>query len=217
MFLVGGMVYGALTETKETAMMVFLVSMAFVALMKAFQKKQGVKATYLCGVALTLAALCWPYVIVLLLPCTFFLLIPLEAFSRRTVAAMLLGALTPLWLYLPFALVANIGILAPYNIINVPVIQWPEILMPFFDYHDLNVLHTVTYGLLLIALVILSGHCVSYRFNGKLFVRIQRGIYISMAWIMAAMIVILPSYAGFMLPLMAAFMGPVVAQLTSEE
>lgn len=207
-FLVGAMVYGALTETRDTAAVTLLVSLSVVCLVKAFQNKCGVRHTYLCGIVLALAAIFQPYVLSLLLLFILFLLKPLEALSWRNVMAMFLGVLTPVWIYLPFGLAVRMRSM-DWDTVDM---QWPDIPVPFLGYQDVNALHVITYGLLLMLLIVLTTRRLSYRFKGKLFVRSQRSIYISMTWIVALIAVILPSLAGFLLPLMVAFTGPVAAQ-----
>lgn len=211
-FLVAAMAYGALMEDYASAAATLLVSVSLACLVKAFQDKQGVRHTYLCGVVLALAAAFWPYMLALFPLFAFFLLKPLEALSWRNVMAMLLGVLTPAWMYLPFGLAAHVRAMdweMADRLWKVPPVS-------FLEYQDIDVAHAIAYGLLLLLLLLLTVHRSSYRFKGKLFVRTQRSIYICMVWGMAVLTVLLPSFAGYLLPMMAAFVGPVAAQRVGE-
>lgn len=70
----------------------------------------------------------------------------------------------------------------------------------------------MVYGLLLLLFLILTVRRSSFRYKGKLFVRSQRAMYVSLVWIMVVLIPLFPSFADYLLPLMAACIGPVAAQ-----
>lgn len=207
------MAYGALMEDYGSAAATLLVSVSLVCLVKAFQNKQGVRHTYLCGVMLALAAAFWPYVLALFPLFAFFLLKPLEALSWRNVMAMLLGVLTPAWVYLPFGLAAHVRAMDWEMADRL----WTMPPVPFLEYQNIGMAHAIAYGLLLLLFLMLTVHRSSSRFKGKLFVRTQRSIYICMVWVVAVLVALLPSFAGYLLPMMAAFIGPVAAQRAGEK
>ena len=82
-----------------------------------------------------------------------------------------------------------------------------------FDYGEVTVFQAAIYGVLLLLFLGLIVRRSSYRFKGKLFVRRQRAVYITMVWAVALVMIVLPSLSNWLLPLMATFMGPVAAQV----
>lgn len=212
LFLVVAMAYGVVTTGAVTAVVTLVVSLAVMFLVKAFRDEHGVRHTYMAGIALTLAAMQWPYTVVLLPFMLFFLVKPLEAFSLRNVMAMLLGVLTPLWLYLPYWLYKHFQAM-DWMLLQEQLRQ-AELSVSLFNYGDVNALQAITYGILLLLFLVLTVNRSSYRYKGKLFVRSQRSIYITLTWLMALALIVLPSEAGHLLPLMAACIGPVAAQVS---
>lgn len=211
LFLVGAMAYGVMTAGITAAVVTLVVSASVIYLIKAFHNKKGVRHTFMAGVMLTLAAMAWPYVLLFLPFLLFFLVKPLEAFSGRNVMAMLLGTLTPLWLYLPYWLY-----------IHFQMMDWagmPDSYMRivktvrYFNYEDVTALQIIIYGILLLFFLVLTVRRTPYCYKGKLFVRSQRAIYITLTWVSAAFLLVFPSFADCFLPLMAAFIGPVAAQV----
>ena len=102
------MVYGVMTAGNMSAAVTLTMSVVIVCLARIFHDKAGVRHAYLAGIALACAAMAWPYVLALLPVLLFFLIKPQEAFSLRNVAAMLLGILTPGWIYLPYWLYVHL-------------------------------------------------------------------------------------------------------------
>lgn len=204
------MVYGVMTAGNMSAAVTLTMSVVIVCLARIFHDKAGVRHAYLAGIALACAAMAWPYVLALLPVLLFFLIKPQEAFSLRNVAAMMLGILTPGWIYLPYWLYVHLKamdwmLLAEhYKLVQVSV--------PLLDYGELTPLQPVVYGLLLLLFLILTVRRSSFRYKGKLFVRSQRAMYVSLVWIMVVLIPLFPSFADYLLPLMAACIGPVAAQ-----
>lgn len=211
LFLLGAVAYSVMTAGNMAAVVTLLLSISIVFLVKTSQEKDGVKYAYLAAFTLSLAAVAWPYVIVLLLAYLCFLIKPLEVFSVRRVMAMLLGALSPLWLYLPLWLYRH-----------VVAMDWQQVQEYYaqlvtqvtcFDYGEVTVMQAVIYGIMLFLFLGLIVRRSAFRYKGKLFVRMQRAVYISMVWIMVLTIIVLPSFADWLLPLMIAFIGPVAAQV----
>lgn len=203
--------YGVMTVGNMSAVVTVVLSLATVFLVKSSQEKNSVKYTYMAGFMLTLAAMAWPYVIVLLLLFCCFLVKPLESITVRNVMAMLLGALTPLWLYLPWWLYCH-----------AQAMDWEQVQQYYmdyltslsvFDYGKVNVLQAAIYGVLLLLFLGLIVHRSTFRFKGKLFVRRQRALYIAMVWVVSLTLIVLPSLSDWLLPLMATFIGPVAAQV----
>lgn len=211
LFLLGAVAYGVMTAGNMAAVVTLVLSLSLVFLVKASQDKEGVKNTYLAGFTLTLAAAAWPYAIVLLLAYLCFLIKPLEAFSVRKIMAMLLGVLSPLWLYLPIWLYGHVCAMDWQQVQEYYVQLLTQVTV--FDYGDITVVQPVLYGVMLLFFLGLIVRRSSYRYKGKLFVRMQRAVYISMVWIMVLAIVVLPTFADWLLPLMIAFIGPVAAQV----
>src|SRR5574344_83380 len=122
----------------------------------------------------------WPYVLPFILVEIFLLAKPLEAFSFRNVMAMLLGVLTPVWIYFPYWLYIHYQAM-DWVLLHDGYIQMIQ-LISFFDYASVTALHAITYGLLLLLFLALTIRRSSYRYKGKLFVRSQRTVYISLIW-----------------------------------
>jgi len=194
-----------------SAVVTLMLSLSTVFLVKSSQDKGQVKFAYMAGFTLTLAAMAWPYVIPVMLVYLCLLIKPLEVFSLRNVMAMLLGVLSPLWLYLPLWLYKH-----------VETADWLQVQEHYeqlvtqvavFDYAEVTVLQAVLFGVMLFVFLGLVVRRSAFRYKGKLFIRMQRAVYISMVWIMVLAIVVLPSLADWLLPLMVTFMGPVAAQV----
>lgn len=209
------MAYGVMMADEKAAVVTLVVSVAVVSLIKTFHKNDGVGSTYLAGLTLMLAAMAWPYVL-LLMPVFLILLIrPLEAFSLRNVMAMLLGALTPLWLYLPYWLYVHVE---ANDWRTWPGDYWQSLLQVTpFDYAGITPLPLVVYGLLLLVFLLLTVRRSIFRFKGKQFVRSQRAMYITLTWIMVAVMPCFPTLSAWLLPLMAACIGPIAAQVMTRD
>lgn len=211
LFLLGAVAYGVMTVGNMAAVVTLVLSISLVFLVKASQDKEGVKYTYMAGFTLTLAAAAWPYAITLLLAYLCFLIKPLEVFSVRRVMAMLLGVLSPLWLYLPVWLYGHVSAMDWQQVQEYYMQLLTQVAV--FDYDDITVVQPVLYGVMLLFFLGLIVRRSAYRYKGKLFVRMQRAVYISMVWIMTLTIVVLPTFSDWLLPLMIAFIGPVAAQV----
>ncbi len=210
MFLLGAMALGVVIVGYEAAVVTLVTSVAVAFLVRAFHDKGGVRFAYQSGVCLMLAAMMWPHIL-LLLPLFLILLIrPLEAFSGRTAIAMFLGVLTPAWVALPYWLFT--GALT----LEVVVALWDELscaaLCPFLSYKTVTPWHIAAYGVLLMLFVLLMFRRSQHNYKGKVYVRSQLGVYATLVWILAIMMPLFPAFAPMLLPLMAAFIGPVAAQ-----
>lgn len=212
LFLVVAMTYGFVTTGVVNAVVTFVVSLAVMFLVRVFREEHDVRHTYMVGIALTLAAMQWFYAMALLPFMLFFLVKPLEAFSLRNVMAMLLGVFTPLWLYLPYWLYIHIQ--AMDWLLLQEQLRQAGLSVSLFNYADVNALQAIIYGILLLLFLVLTVNRSSYRYKGKMFVRSQRTIYITLTWLIALAVIVLPSEADYLLPLMAACIGPVAAQVS---
>lgn len=211
LFLLGAIAYGVMTVGNLSAVVTLILSLATVFLVKSSQEKDSVRYTYMAGFTLTLAAMVWPYVIVTLLLFLCFLVKPLEVITLRNVMSMLLGVLSPLWLYLPVWLYGHVMAM-DWECVREHYMGYLTS-VEVFDYGEVTVFQAAICGVLLLLFLGLIVRRSSYRFKGKLFVRRQRAVYITMVWAVALVMIVLPSLSNWLLPLMATFMGPVAAQV----
>lgn len=80
---------------------------AFAIMKSAYKEEIALGKAYLTGVMVGTAALCHPYAFVLLPLLLIYMYGAAQAHSIRMTLAMLLGVLSPFWLYLPYWLYVN--------------------------------------------------------------------------------------------------------------
>lgn len=210
LFLIGAMAYGGMTAGYMSACFTLIMSLSVVALVSTFQNKAGMSHTYTSGLFIGLVSMVWPLALVFLPLHLLLLLKPLSALSWKNVMAMLLGVLTPAWMYLPYFLYVHTA--------SMDWLQTAEkyaencYAVSFFDYSNVKSLDVILYGVLILSFFGLILYRTPYSYKGKVFVRTQRAVYMVFTWLLAIGLPFVPQSAVYLLPFMASCIGPVVAQ-----
>lgn len=182
------------------------VGFSFLALLTT-QDRSSAGRIFYAFLFLSAGSMIWQGLLWLLPFLLFLFVVPLYAFSSKTISAFIMALLLPYLLYALYLIYNNIG---DYEMLADNVL--PKLSTDvFLDYTCVTIGVTLNYTVLVLLTILGTIHFIHKAYMDKIRTRICYHFFISFAWIIIVFAAVAPVYAQYLLPILCVPLAPLLA------
>lgn len=182
------------------------VGFSFLALLTT-QDRSSAGRIFYAFLFLSAGSMIWQGLLWLLPFLLFLFVVPLYAFSSKTMSAFIMALLLPYLLYALYLIYINIGDLKTLGDNVLPILSTDV----FLDYTCVTIGVTLNFTVLVLLTILGTIHFIHKAYMDKIRTRICYHFFISFAWIIIVFAAVAPVYAQYLLPILCVPLAPLLA------